>query len=226
MKKTPNLLKPLKTAFRAADLALFSLLLCLPLRPRLKSAPLFLAVYAGALAAVFLLHGAANKRRARETKRKEGERYAIERLLLTDDDTLRTLTGEPGFVLVRSLHPDIADVACALRSGATSLGLFEITAEARAFLDRHAPQCRAFDREQLLHLVSNGGEQPQHVRKCLPDSPLFSKYLCLGILLLALSFLVRLKIYFRSVASICLILSAFSGVFRNSVFQKKIHRIS
>ncbi len=226
MKKTPNLIKPLKTAFRAVDLGLFSLLLCLPLRPRIKSVSLFLALYTGTLVAVVLLRSIASAHRARETKRKEEEQRAIERLLLTDDDTLGVLAGDPGFVLVRSLHPDIADAACALRLGATSLGLFEITAETRAFLDRHAPQCRTLDRTALLHLVYEKDDPPQHMRFRLLKELAVNKYACLGILFLLLSFLVRLKIYYRAIASACLILSAFSGVFQNYGFRKKMHGIS
>jgi hypothetical protein len=226
MKKKQDLIRPLKTVFRIADLALFALLIAMPLRPLLKTVPLFLAAYTCAFAAVVLLARIGKARRARETQKREREQRAIERLLLLGDAELKTLTGDPGFLLIRRIHPETEDVANALREGATSIGLFETTEQTRAFLDRNAPQCSVFDRAALLHLVSEEDETAQHMRFRLPGMRIFNKYACLGILFLLLSFLVGRKIYYRSIASVCLILSAFSGFFANYKFMKKIHGIS
>lgn len=222
MKKFPFRAKRLRTAFRTADSALFSFLICLPLflqRPLRRQPALCVLLYFAVLAAVMLLRTKIKERKSRAEQNGEAERHALERLLLSDDESLRAATGEPGFLLIRSLHPDVCDLAEAVRNGADAIGVLELTRETRAFIARNAPHWKVWDRSALLRLF---GINPPEKRFLFKENRFFNKYFFLGCLLFAASPFVHYKIYFRSVASLCLIFSAVTGFFRKWNIMKKM----
>lgn len=223
MKKLPNLTKPIKAVFRVLDAVLFSLLLLLPLQSLRKRPPLYIAAFCAVLTAVLLIRKAAEARKRMRERAREEERSAVERLLLSDDVTLKEAAGDPGFVLIRRLSPDIADVACAVLQGATSLGLLAISPQVRAFLDRNAPDCAVFDRTALLSLFDPGAKPAQKPRRRIASGVPINKYAALGCLLLIASFWVRYKIYYRLAAGLCLFLYTLSGVLRRNKFFGKMY---
>ena len=222
MKKFPFWTKRLRTAFHAADSALFSFIICLPLvlqRPLRRQPALCVLLYFAVLATVMLLRAKIKERRTRAEQNGETERRALERLLLSDDESLKAATGEPGFLLIRSLHPDVCDLAEAVRNGADAVGILELTRETRAFIARNAPHWKVWDRSALLRLF---GIDPPEKRFLFKENHFFDKYFFLGCLFFAASLFVHYKIYFRSIASLCLIFSAVTGFFRKWGIVKKM----
>ena len=163
-----------------------------------------------------------------EEKRRRSVRRQIqfEKLMLVPDETLQETLDEPDLYVIRNKTIDQDNALDAIRSSAKSIACIgELNGTERLFrtytpatklisfdelVERVRPSCSGAEIEARLH--------PQKKRRTgmrsLFKNVSANKYLLLGIVLYALSFILPYQLYYRLIGSLCFGLSALTTVFR------------
>ena len=209
--------KFIRGTFRIADTMLFSFLLMLPILPYIKVSVhrwIAIPVYLLIAAIVFLLRW-----RCRSISRKKQsfqieEQQQIEHILLLSDEALSDRFGKEHFILVRKEHPDRFDIMEAIRKHADAIGLFSEDAALHDLILSYSPQTAIYLRKDLLRAYNPNIGKDNTIKGRAFDKILLkhNRYFILGILFLAASFFLRSKIYYRMIATVCLIIASVSGI--------------
>ena len=196
---------------------LFSFLLMLPILPYINVSVhrwIVIPVYLLIAAIVFLL-----RRRYRSISRKKQsfqieEQQQIEHILLLSDEALSDRFGKEHFILVRKEHPDRFDIMEAIRKHADAIGLFSEDAALQDLILSYSPQTAVYLRKDLLRAYNPDIGKDNTVKERAFGKILlkYNRYFILGILFLAASFFLRSKIYYRMIATVCLIIASVSDI--------------
>lgn len=215
--KTANCVRKL---FRIADTMLFSFLLMLLILPYMRFAthkwiliPVFLLI----TVIVCLFRTRYRSISIRKKSYQNKEQQQIEHILLQSDEALSERFGKQRFILIRKECPDRFDVMEAIRKQADAIGLFSDDPALMQPIMSYSPQTAVYLRKELICAYSGDVSEAYAAkdRFRIIASLKYNRYLILGILFLAASFLLRLKIYYRVISSVCLIIAAVSGIFGN-----------
>ena len=229
MKKPAKVINLLKRVFQAADILIFSAFLTVSLLFlfRIRKKPiLILCVFGFVLLLTVLTDACMRSRRKLKEKRKEEERQRTERLLLMSDEEIGSVLGVPSFYLIRREHPEPFDILEPIRLKKETIGILEHHVETDKLIKRYAQSATVIEKDEMMRRVF--GSDPNDGRKKtvfgFMEFDKVNKYLILGIVLFVCSFMVRTKIYYRTVSVLCLIIATLTGFFR-SRFPGKNFRI-
>ena len=219
MRKQDSSKSAVRNLFLTIDTMLFSILLFLPLyrslflnRRKWFAALLILCFFIIVLLLRFKYASYRRNAEIRITERKQ----KTERLLFISDETLSGLFHKDHFILIRKERPERYDVIDAMRMGTDAIGVF---GSSRPFLElvrTHAPSVEIFDTNAMLKKVyGETGETGEGLYGIGKRFSGLNKYLLIGLIFLAASFVLKTKIYFRALSSLCFILACISGFFHN-----------
>lgn len=204
-----------RNLFLTIDTMLFSILLFLPLyrslflnRRKWFAALLILCFFIIVLLLRFKYASYRRNAEIRITERKQ----KTERLLFISDETLSGLFHKDHFILIRKERPERFDVIDAMRRGADAIGVFGSSRPFLELIRTYDPSVEIFDTNAMLKKVYGETGETGEVGKRLSG---LNKYLLIGLIFLAASFVLKTKIYFRALSSLCFILACISGFFHN-----------
>ena len=218
MKTRIGTTKLLRRIWMAADTVLFSRIAAALLsgllpgrKSRLGAVLLFLAM----IPAVICLRYAYERIRKRRTALRESEREKTESLLLMNDDEIGAIIKEPSFRLIRKQLPDEYDVLEMMRQGARKVGVLEDRMISKAFRARYASRVGILSRSDLLSVLftENGTEKKENRGEGILAQLFVKRYFLLAGIFFCVSFILKLKIYYRLISSICMIIAVVTGVF-------------
>jgi len=225
MRSKEKTVNRIRHAFRIADTMLFSFLLLLLILPYISfSAHKWIAipVYLLIAAIVFLFRKRYRSISSRKREYMIKEQQQIEHILLQSDEALSERFGKRHFILIRKERPDRFDVMEAIRNHADAVGLFSEDAALKELILSYSPQTAVYLRKDLISVFNADEEHTAENRHRDIILLKYNRYLMLGILFLAASFLLRSKIYYRMISSVCLIIAAVSGIFEDRKRRKNL----
>ena len=207
------------------DSLVFSILLTLPLGLILPlsehlTVRIMIVIGVGGMILLFRRRHTETVRRKAEAEKERQDRYHA--FLMSDDQTISEIIGQPGFHLIRKEHPDRFDVFDAIRSNVNSIGLCSRNKELSNLIKTSRPDIKIYFMNDLFKTVCSGNEKGENRLIGFLRSYPFNKYIMLGLIFLFASFLFRYKIYFRLISCICLILAPISDIFGDRSMLKKL----
>lgn len=213
MKITKHPVIIIKKAFRITDTVTLSVLITLMVMPFLDMThhawiviPVFLSI--------FLL--AVSVRRRHQTIRKKQIEFEktnqrkVERLLLCSDEELASRFKKNQFILIRKERPDRFDVMEAIRKQADAIGILAEDETLRKLVLFYAPDTAIYSLHDLID-NEKSAEAGKGVSNKILSYMIKNKYFMLSIMFLLASFLLRAKIYYRTIAALCLIIASFQA---------------
>ena len=198
----------------------------IPFRRDHRAVALGILAFLGVLGIVLLF--AQRKRRIEEAKKRKAVQRQIrfEKLMLVPDETMRERLNEPDLYVLRGQTLDSDSALAAIRSSARTVACVgDLNGTERLFqaympktklilldelIERFRPSCSSEEIDARLRPQKKKRPGLQQVLKTATGN----KYLLLGILLYALSFILNYQIYYRLIGSLCFGLSALTTVFK------------
>ena len=211
----------IKNAFRIIDALLFSVLLLLPILPYIdgfRHIWISVTVYLFILIMVLMFRKWYHTAKQRKLMRKIKEQQQIERILLLDDDFLSDRFGKKRFILIRKEHPDRFDILEAIRKQADAIGMFSEDDTLKKLIIKYSPKTSIFLLRDLLSAFNEKEEKTKTASDTFLDRidlMKYNRYFILGVLFFAASFILRSKIYYRMIATVCLIIASSFGILGN-----------
>lgn len=221
MRKHLNTRTAIKSVGLFADCLLFSGLLLLPLNPFVRFAEhpvICVLLLLGVCGIVLSVRIESNHKDKKREAEKQLKQKLTDRLLLKNDEAISDMLGKQRFILVRKQEPDRFDVLDAIRKGADAIGVFSKKKEHVTLLAAYAPNTELYDADELLSVIAPESQNTTKVTR----SVRLNKYFLLGVIWMALSFVLKNKIYFRLISCACLIIAPITGALRSSAMRKKI----
>lgn len=207
----------IKRIFIIADSIVFTVLILLLLRPFMRSSAqkwLFIPIGAGVFGVILLIRFKLKNIRQVREREAQIKQQSVDRLLLCEDESLSQILGHSRFILIRNEHPERTDIMEAIRRNADAVGFLSQKTEYAYLIDMYSPDMKIYSIDDLLRLIFHQNEKRSdgrvHIRRPLIH---MNKYCILGILLFAVSFFFKSKIYYRMISCICLIFALVSGIF-------------
>ena len=215
-----------RKAFQILDTLLFSVLLTLLILPYLD---IFHRLWIVILVFLFIIFLVLTLRTRYQTVKQKKDMYlkeeqrTVEQLLLLSDGELSDRFGKNNFILIRKERPDRFDVMEALRKHTDAIGLFSEDKALTELIRSYSPDTAIYCRHDLFEFFK------KHKEEAVADQTSYekafslicnNKYIMLGILFLIASFLLRSKIYYRVLATACLIIAPVTGIFNDRKSRK------
>ncbi len=226
MIRTSNLRNLFRIVCTVIDTAVFSIIISLSIALLFhvhRKLPVLISIFAGVLVIWMMLRIMVHAYRRQRIKEKDEDRRKLENLLLMNDQEIGSKIGVPSFIMIRKAAPDTYDTLNAIRSGASTIGVVKMSAEADACLKRNAPDIVIVEAGELIRRIFGTSIADDHGTN--PVSYFVNhvnKYFLLGCILFLSSFTADFKIYYRVISCICLIIAPFSGIFDDLNFHKKL----
>ena len=192
-----------------------------------KNKPIFIVIYVLMVIIVRFFKSKYSKIRDERIQTERTFRENALRLMLLSDGEIRQRMNDNGIRIIRNMHPNEADIISAIRSGAHVIGSIETTEEMKEVVRASGKEIKFLDFQTILNKtgiadVASKKYEPKQNREDELIRPNL-KYYILACLLFALSFFVRLKIYYRLAAFACMFFAAVIGIWGRVGKGKTFH---
>lgn len=231
--RTKSKLPIVRRIIRWIDLVFCAVVITLtvwiPFRKDHRAIALGILAFLGVLGIILLL--AQRKRRIEEAKKRKAVQRQIrfEKLMLVPNEAMRELLNEPDLYVLRGQSIDSDSALAAIRSNANTVVCVGDLNGTDHLFRAYAPQTKLISLDELIERfrpACSSQEIDERLRPHPKKRPGIrqilktatgNKYLLLGILLYALSFILNYQIYYRLIGSLCFGLSALTTVFKPAV---------
>lgn len=205
-------------AFEVLDSVVFSAFLLLFILPYLggfRHAWIVIPIYLFIVIAVRMIHNLHGKAYQKERMFQKKKQQQTERILLLSDKELSDRFGKNRFILIRKEHPDRFDIMEAIRKQADAIGVFSNDISLKELVQKYSPETTVYLSHDLLYALCEREREGKGIQSTVFErflSKRSNRYFMLGILFLAASLFLHLKIYYRLAATACLIIASVSGI--------------
>lgn len=231
-KQTRKILPVVRRIVRSLDLLFCSVVITLtvwiPFRRDHRAIALGILAFVGVLGIILLF--AYRKRRNEEAEKRKAVQREIqfEKLMLVTDETMQKSLHVSDLYVLRGKTIDPNSALAAIRSSARTVACVGDMNGTERLFQAYTPETKLISLDELIerlrpscsseeidaHLRPNQRKRPG-IRQILKTAT-GNKYLLLGILLYALSFILKYQLYYRLIGSLCFGLSALTTVFRHT----------
>ena len=225
---------------RYADLMLFAALIISSIAVLTKQfsrrrAIMILAVF-GVVLLIVLLDRVSERRKSKQKRQLIRNQILLEKLYLLKNEEIAKALGTERIKIIRSEKPGKWELLQAIAGQPEYLICQKKDRRIMDSAARFAPQTKVVSQWELIEVMNiecleeevsqrlsdDRKEKPKHDLKRWIQSVRWNRYLTLGILLLVLSFVTKYKIYYRVLASVCMIISTIRGLFNH---QKSMNNL-
>ena len=234
-KINPIISKLTRAIFKCTDILVFSAFLASALIALIdgksRSRAVIILIFSMIILITVLIEDLKKKKDVAVKKQQAKEEILIERATLMADTEIASRIQENSFAFIRKENPDKYEIIQAVISQPMYLICIKESSLLHEILDRYASHTKLITALELSEIMGvpctnedieqriNGSFSVRIDSKRLMNAIFarWNRYVLLGILLLVLSFFTKHKIYYRLLASICLIFAVFRGVFGRNV---------